>query len=243
MQPLVAPLYGGKSAHELLAAMSDRPERSAYDIVREYWSQRSGFSRTVQSEEFEATWRRWLHDGVVPDTAFAPRTVTVSAAAAASGFPAAAAAGAGLEISFKNDPSVLDGRFANNGWLQELPKPITKLTWDNAVMVSPATAQRLNAGATPRHSRAASSPVSDVVEIRHRGRVVRGPLFPVVGHPDDCATVHLGYGRTPRRTPGQRRRLQRPRDPDGRRAVVRQRRGDRRNRPVSSRSPAPSSTT
>ena len=237
VQPLVAPLYGGKSAHEVLAATSDRPERSSYDIVREYWSQRTqpglpaqsgssrippttvGASRQAQSRsgpqspttagrtqpaastappppsaEFETTWRRWLHDGAVPNTAFAPRTVTVSAAALASALASApATTGQGLEISFKNDPSVLDGRFANNGWLQELPKPITRLTWDNAVMVSPATAERLSAGAAPSYR--GGELISSLVEIRYRGRVVRGALFPVVGHPDDCATVHLGYGR------------------------------------------------
>jgi MoCo/4Fe-4S cofactor protein with predicted Tat translocation signal len=211
VQPLVAPLYGGKSAHELLAAMGDRPERSSYEIVREYWSQQNtgsglsrtlrqevvtGFSRTVQPEEFEATWRRWLHDGVIPGTAFAPRTVPVSAAAisdVASGASPASTA-PGLEITFRNDPAILDGRFANNGWLQELPKPITKLTWDNAVMVSPATAARLNGDATPSYKGGELD--SSLVEIRYRGRAVRGPLFPVVGHPDDCATVHLGYGRT-----------------------------------------------
>ena len=101
-----------------------------------------------------------------------------------------------MEIAFRNDPAVLDGRFANNGWLQELPKPITKLTWDNAVIVSPATAERLRAGGEPamrggEHGQI----VSDVVELRYRGRTVTGPIFVVPGHPDECATVHFGYGR------------------------------------------------
>ena len=91
---------------------------------------------------------------------------------------------------------MLDGRFANNGWLQELPKPITKLTWDNAVLVSPATAERLKATGTPGgHGGEHGQIISDVVELRYRGRTVRGAIFAVVGHPDDCVTVHLGYGR------------------------------------------------
>ena len=86
VQPLIAPLYGGKSAHELLAAMSDRPERSGYDIVREHWQREraggqtagTGASRTAPPRpEFDQDWRRWLHDGVVPDTKLAAKTVTV----------------------------------------------------------------------------------------------------------------------------------------------------------------------
>ena len=239
IQPLIAPLYGGKSAHELLAAMSDRPEQSGYDIVRQYWNRVrlatgsgsrsssvesgqtyvvSGLSRTPQrareraaaqpspgpalSPEFDATWRRWLHDGVVPNTAFQPRSVAVkSGVLSPSSQPAlfggpSTGAGQGLEIVFRNDPSILDGRFANNGWLQELPKQITKLTWDNAVLVSPATAERLKAGGFPSAQGGEHGNItSSLVELRYGGRTVRGALLVVVGHPDDCATVHLGYGR------------------------------------------------
>src|SRR5262249_40902929 len=77
------------------------------------------------------------------------------------------------------------------------PKPITRLTWDNAVMVSPATAARLKAATSPEFTGGEHGQIeSDVVELRYRGRSVRGALFPVVGHPDECATVHLGYGRS-----------------------------------------------
>src|SRR5205823_621722 len=93
VQPLIAPLYGGKTAHELLAALSDRPERSSYDIVREFWSRQA---------EFESAWPRWLHDGVIPNTAYAPRSV--SSAKSAPRFEPASAArdGGGLEIAFRN---------------------------------------------------------------------------------------------------------------------------------------------
>ena len=202
IQPLIAPLYGSKSAHELIAAMTDRPERSAYDIVREHWSGSSraqpGSSGTAPTEAFERSWRRWVHDGVMPDTAFAPRSVSV-APGFSTATPAAtpAPAASGLEVCFRNDPSILDGRFANNGWLQELPKPITRLTWDNAVLVSPATAEKLNAAGTPAMQGGEHGQIiSHVVELRHRGRTVKGAIFAVAGHPDGCATVHLGYGRT-----------------------------------------------
>jgi MoCo/4Fe-4S cofactor protein with predicted Tat translocation signal len=183
VQPLIAPLYGGRSAHEVLAAFSDRPERSGYDLVRQQWK--------VGKDDSE--WRRWLHDGVVPNTAFGPKTVRLFPNLQSTTEPPAPK----FEISFRNDPTVLDGRFANNGWLQELPKPITKLTWDNAVFVSPATAERLKSAQSPSFQGGEHGQIiSDVVELKYQGRSVRGTLFAVVGHPDDCVTVHLGYGRT-----------------------------------------------
>jgi len=200
VQPLIEPLYGGRSAHELIAALSETPEKSPYDLVREYWSLRPPPSSSYQASaepgpEFEAAWRRWLHDGVVPGTAYAARSVSVQGGIPPGRAPETSAGA--FEIAFRNDPSVLDGRFANNGWLQELPKPITKLTWDNAVLTSPATAEKLRVGNTPSFRGGERGEiVSDVVELRYRGRTVRGPIFPVAGHPDDCVTVHLGYGRS-----------------------------------------------
>jgi molybdopterin-containing oxidoreductase family iron-sulfur binding subunit len=88
-----------------------------------------------------------------------------------------------LEIIFRADPTVFDGCFANNGWLQELPKAITRLTWDNAALISPATAERL------------SLSNEELVELRYRGRSVHAPVWIVPGHPPDSVTVHFGYGR------------------------------------------------
>jgi molybdopterin-containing oxidoreductase family iron-sulfur binding subunit len=192
IQPLIAPLYGGRSAHEVIGVFSERPERSAYDVIREYWSQNAPAD---QRADFDENWRRWLHDGIIPGTAFQPKTVTLAASAANA--PAAEAAGSGLEIAFRPDPAVHDGRYANNGWLQELPKPITRITWDNAVLASPATAEKLRAGNSPASRGGEHGTIdSDVVEIRYQGRTVRGPIFPVPGHAEDCVTIHLGYGRT-----------------------------------------------
>jgi molybdopterin-containing oxidoreductase family iron-sulfur binding subunit len=183
VQPLIAPLYGGKSAHEVLATMSERPERSGHDIVREHW----------KIDKDELVWRRWLHDGMMPDTAFGPKAVKLFPNLLHTMPPAPP----GIEISFRNDPSVLDGRFANNGWLQELPKPITRLTWDNAVITSPATAAKLQGSQNPAFQGGEHGQIiTDVVELKFKGRAVRGALFAVAGHPDDCVTVHLGYGRS-----------------------------------------------
>ena len=227
VQPLIAPLYGGKSAHELLAAMSDRPERSGYDIVREFWSasaagtpERESLRSSARSGERAGggapasgvinDWNRWLHDGVIPGTAYAVKNVGPSklgpyepeSSKSAIRNPQSGIRDPqseipnGLEIVFRNDPCVLDGRFANNGWLQELPKPITRLTWDNAVLVSPATLTRLNGRNTPAFQGGEHGQIlSDIVELRYRGRTVRGAMFAVAGHPDDCVTVHTGYGR------------------------------------------------
>jgi molybdopterin-containing oxidoreductase family iron-sulfur binding subunit len=191
VQPLIAPLYGGRSAHEVLATLGERPEQSAYDIVRAYWTANPPAGLTG---DFDTNWRRWLHDGVIPGTAFTPRTVTLAGGAATA---PAAEAPSGMEIAFRVDPAIHDGRFANNGWLQELPKPITRLVWDNAVIASPATAARLQAANSPAARGGEHGTItSDVVDVRFNGRAVRGPIFAVPGHPDDCITVHLGYGRT-----------------------------------------------
>ncbi|MQA30879.1 MAG: 4Fe-4S dicluster domain-containing protein [Luteitalea sp.] len=190
VQPLIAPLYGGRSAHEVLAAMSETPEKSGYDIVREHWMAQTGAVETA----FDRQWRRWLHDGVIPGSALPERTA-VSALAVPDASPEPETV-AGLEIAFRLDPAVLDGRFANNGWLQELPKPITKLTWDNAVITSPATAAELRVSGRPSAQGGEHGQIiSDIVELKYRDRAVRGAIFAVAGHPDGCVTVHLGYGR------------------------------------------------
>jgi MoCo/4Fe-4S cofactor protein with predicted Tat translocation signal len=175
VQPLIAPLYGGRSAHELLAALTSQAGQSGYEIVRAYWQRRSG----LQGADFEKFWRKALHDGLVPGTQAAARPLVARVPPLGPRPPAT-----GLEIAFRPDPSVFDGRFANNGWLQELPKPSSKLTWDNAAFVSPKTAERLGL-----HS-------EDTVELRYRGRRLTAPVWIVPGQASDTVTVCLGYGRT-----------------------------------------------
>src|SRR5581483_6228081 len=134
VQPLIAPLYRGKSAHELLAGFSNTPEMTGYDIVRNYW-------KTQMTGDFEDSWRKALNDGIIPNTAAQPKTVALSGSWTSQPVPSPAQNSQGqIEIVFKADPTIYDGRFANNGWLQELAKPLTKLTWENAALMSPATA-------------------------------------------------------------------------------------------------------
>ncbi|HVX67475.1 MAG TPA: 4Fe-4S dicluster domain-containing protein [Bryobacteraceae bacterium] len=174
IQPLIAPLYQGRSRHQLLAAMLGQGDAAPYDLVRETWRGRN------PAPDFEEFWRACLHDGVVAGTAFPERTLTPRPAPEIA---AAAQGGGGWEIQFRPDPTVLDGRFANNPYLQELPKPITKLTWDAVAMVSPKTAEAIGAG------------TEAVVELDFRGRKTEFPLWVQPGHADGCVTVILGYGR------------------------------------------------
>ncbi|HEX5504680.1 MAG TPA: TAT-variant-translocated molybdopterin oxidoreductase, partial [Thermomicrobiales bacterium] len=192
MQPLIAPLYGGKSAHEVLAALVDGVDRAGHDIVRAYWQGRH------QGGDFETFWQTSLHDGVVRDTAAPPQSVAIQPGFAGRAAPAAPA-GQGLELVFRPDPTVWDGRYADNGWLQELPKPLTKLTWDNAALVSPATARRLGLtdAAADAESKAPDAATGvPLVELRYRGGRLEAPLWVTPGHADDCVTIQLGYGRT-----------------------------------------------
>ena len=179
VQPLIAPLYAGKTASEVLAALLESPERRAYDVVRATW-------RGARRDEgdFETFWQRAVHDGVVPGTAAAPKAVRLAAGALATTPPAPAGDPGGVEVVFRPDPYVLDGRYANNGWLQELPRPITKLVWDNAALVAPATAERLGLSN------------GDVVELAHDGRRLSTPVWIAPGHAADSVTLHYGWGRS-----------------------------------------------
>ncbi len=179
-QPLIAPLYAGHSAHEVLAVFHNQADASGYDLVRAYWKQQ------YSGPDFEAYWRRAVHDGYMAGTEFKPKTVKANAGA--GGGAAQPQSTGGLEIIYRHDPSIYDGRWANNGWLQECPKPVTKLTWENAVLVSPATAKKiLNFEGGQR---------TEVVKLTYRGKEVVIPVWVQPGTPDDTAIVYFGFGRT-----------------------------------------------
>ena len=177
MQPLIDPLYDSRSLNEFLIAFTDVPDRRAYEIVRQYWIGRK------PGADFENFWRAAVHDGVVPDTALPRITPGLNAAAIPPPASSANAEPSNLELVFRPDPAVWDGRFNNNAWLQEWPKPVTKLTWDNAAFLSPATADRLGLVEM------------QVAELTFRGRTVRAPVMLSPGHAANSITVHLGYGR------------------------------------------------
>jgi molybdopterin-containing oxidoreductase family iron-sulfur binding subunit len=186
VQPLIAPLWGGTNETEVLSAFLGEGNLSGHEIVRRYWQSRPD-GKGTGPDFFDQIWEKWLSDGVVPATAGKPEGEQVAidgAALAGTIGPMLARKNEGLEIAFTPDPKVLDGRFANNASLQELPHPITKLTWDNAVLISPTTAAKLGLE------------TGDSVEIAYRQHSVEGPIMIEPGHADDTVTLPLGYGRT-----------------------------------------------
>jgi MoCo/4Fe-4S cofactor protein with predicted Tat translocation signal len=194
IQPLIAPLYTGKSAHELIAAFAKDSVTDSYGIVRRYWQKQIG------SGDFETAWRRALNDGVIDNTRLAPLDLTPQLGALAGAVSASPAtpipADSNCEIAFRADPSVFDGRFANNAWLEELPKPITRLTWDNAAIVSPATAQQLGLTYTIDSTGGEHGQIQvDMAEVEFAGRTLDAATWILPGLPDGLVVLHLGYGR------------------------------------------------
>ena len=174
MQPLIAPLYNGKSALEFVALLSGQADATGYDLVRSYWQKQH------TGGDFEVFWRKSLHDGWIEGTSFPTKSVSAKTANS----PATPATDPNaIELNLRRDPTIYDGQFSNNGWLQELPKPMTKLTWDNAVLIGPKMAERLQVK------------TCDLVELELNGKKVTGPVWIQVGHPDNSITAFLGYGR------------------------------------------------
>ncbi len=189
IQPLIAPLYQAHSAFEVLAAFTDKPGVSSYEAVRER------LKTVLGAGDAEKNWRKSLNDGVVAGTAFAP--LAISAKFNPADLPAPKTHGTDeLEFVFRPDPTIYDGRFANNGWLQELAKPITKITWDNAALVSPATGQKLGIGRTIASRGGEHGQVrSSVVDIELSNGKVTAAAWVVPGQADGVVVLPLGYGR------------------------------------------------
>jgi molybdopterin-containing oxidoreductase family iron-sulfur binding subunit len=202
-QPLIAPLYGAKSAIEFASAVRFDPLRNpgtpappaeGREIVKAFW--RKWFGDTKKSGEFETFWQESVRSGVVAGTALPAEANTALAANwAQQAQPTPPAAGE-YEINFRPDPTLLDGRYANNGWLQELPKPITLLCWDNAAFVSPATGKKLGLEKEWRWTAGERGRAEvNVIELEYKGRKLKVPAWVLPGHADGAVTVHLGAGR------------------------------------------------
>ncbi|MBK6749912.1 MAG: 4Fe-4S dicluster domain-containing protein [Acidobacteria bacterium] len=265
VQPLIAPLYDGKNAHELVQLfMKEGFDKKDYDIVKAYWqtanitpaavaakteakvepkteakvAEPSGTApkdapktaspaalkpdapkaatpaaapaAAVSPKSFEDNWRKAVHDGVIPNTAAAPKAVTATTAFLSQ--PEVKTNGSGsLEISILPDPCVYDGRFSNNGWLQELPNPLNKVTWENVALISPKTAIKLgiNKSNDPRDhvggaqgtsfiNTKGGNQFSDTVTVKYQGAEIEKPvpMWITPGQPDDVITIYMGYGRT-----------------------------------------------
>lgn len=189
VQPLIAPLYRTHSVHEVLAALTDKPGLSSYDAVRDR------LKAGNPAADFEKFWRKTLNDGVVAGTAFPPINAPLQFHPASLP-PGKESSPDELEFLFRPDPSLYDGRFANNGWLQELPKPVTKLTWDNAALVSPKTAEKLRLTYTiPSQGGEHGQVLSDVVDIRLSGSKVSAAAWILPGQAEGVVVLPLGFGR------------------------------------------------
>jgi molybdopterin-containing oxidoreductase family iron-sulfur binding subunit len=254
VQPLIAPLYEGKTAYEMLALFGDNYDQKAYDIVRNYWKANppasSGPDATLAAKireleakrnsllvhytqdwpevkqvaeelealkkqaskpngaapstvsDFESSWRKWLHDGFIPNTALPTKTLTAKSGLSSSLNSAGSQppAPGSYEVVFRPDPSVYDGRFANNGWLQELPRPLTKITWDNVALVSPNTAKKLGLASQAYEERDHGREcIVDTIKVTLRNQTIAKavPAWVMPGQPDDVIAVYLGYGREP----------------------------------------------
>ncbi|HKR66187.1 MAG TPA: TAT-variant-translocated molybdopterin oxidoreductase [Thermoanaerobaculia bacterium] len=182
IQPLIAPLYNGRSAHETLGALIGGLDQSPYQTVRSYW-----FAKGAT----EQTWRQWLNDGVIKGSALPAIAVAATAPPATSNQPPAT----GIEIELRHDPTLYDGRFANNAWLQELPKPQTKITWDNVLIVGVKTSEKIGYRAEERDP-LVNEKKTRFADVEYRGVKMRLPIWVVPGHTEDVATIYFGYGRT-----------------------------------------------
>ncbi len=180
VQPMIDPLYGGHNAHEILQSMLDHPDMSAYDAVRATWIGNGG---PLSKGDAEFNWRKVLHDGWIAETAFQPKTVAAKGGLGASAGASAAATGNGVEVLFRPDANVYDGRYANVGWMQEIPRPVTNLSWDNAAQMSFATMEKNGLSE------------DDAVEISVGGRKIIAGALAVPGQADDVVVVTLGQGR------------------------------------------------
>lgn len=172
-QPMILPLYGGKSLLEVLALIAGAPA-SGEELLKAAWLEPLGG---------EKAWRKVLHDGMVAASALPSTAATVDPAGVAGAVASLAATPTGLLVTWRPDPTIGDGSWANNGWLQELPKPLSKLTWDNAALIAPRLAEKLAVDS------------EDLLELTVGSRKVVLPVWVLPGQADDTITVHLGFGR------------------------------------------------
>ncbi len=172
-QPLIIPLYDSKSAHEILTILQMKPDLPSHDIVKGYWEAQN------KGGDFTTMWQTSLHDGWIAGT----QVGQVNATASVTLPPLESQPIAGTEVVFRPDPTIGDGAYSNNGWLQELPKPQSKITWDNVVLISPKAASDMHIDK------------GHLLRVTVNGKSIEGPAWILPGHAEDSVTITLGYGR------------------------------------------------
>jgi MoCo/4Fe-4S cofactor protein with predicted Tat translocation signal len=184
IQPMIMPLYDGKSDHEVLSMFTDQPGTSSHDLVQTYWKSQH------PTGDFETFWRTSVHDGFVAGTMSSAKPLSAKAGT----LPPAASAASAIEVSFRPDPTIYDGSFINNAWLQETPKPLSRNTWDNVAMISPAMARawKLDQLSDQNDHQSDAQRILEIVF--PDGRKVEAPYWPQPGHPDNAVTLFMGYG-------------------------------------------------
>jgi len=193
-QPMIEPIFGGRTASEIVALISGSKDTKAHDIVKNYWTatfpEKGGAEKAAEKDNDavsrEQLWRRSLHDGIVVG---AKPTEAVKLTADAKKVAAAVAAepkpvAGGIEIGFVPSSQAWDGRFANNGWMQECPDPMSKLVWGNAALMSVATAKERG------------FKDGDMVSLSKGGMKLEAAVITQPGHADGAITIALGFGRT-----------------------------------------------
>ncbi|EQD43505.1 molybdopterin oxidoreductase, iron-sulfur binding subunit, partial [mine drainage metagenome] len=183
VQPMIQPIFGGRSAVEVMALVIEDPLQKAYDIVQ----------RTLDIKSTDWRWKKALFDGTVEKTAWQPLRMSISAGNLNGALSNLIATNSAvkldhqhLEVVFRTDSKVFDGRFANNGWLQELPDPMTRLTWDNAALINPKTGLAMGLN---RHK-------SQIIRLKVGGRELDIATYMMPGQPENSISIALGYGRT-----------------------------------------------
>lgn len=179
IQPLIEPLHDGKTVLQILTAITEGKNRKPRELLRDYWHDRH------EGNGFEQFWWRSLNEGLVADTAAAymtPQPRHDWQKQLPSARPARQTGSVILQL--RPDPALWDGRYANNGWLQELPRPLTKLTWDNALVIAPALAESHNLAE------------GDMVRLQVGQQTLEIPVYILPGQPADAVTMHLGHGRS-----------------------------------------------
>ncbi|HEY6802599.1 MAG TPA: TAT-variant-translocated molybdopterin oxidoreductase [Pyrinomonadaceae bacterium] len=227
LQPLIKPLYDGKTISEFLAVFLGQNDSASLDLVKAYWQGNrmqlagAGGSQPARatasptpaeaasapapaaspqpspaaSADFESWWRQTLHDGFIPNSASPTKTLSVTGNVASQP-QTPNPSGGNFEVVIRTDPSIYDGRFANNGWLQELPKPLTKVTWDNVAVVSPNSAFQIAGVRDNGGSTIGREHYVPMVSIKNQqGAAINAPLWILPGQPDGVVTVYLGFGR------------------------------------------------
>lgn len=205
VQPMILPLWGGISELEILSKLLGGAAVEGPELVRSTFGSLVSGEAIAQAGSADLLWNNFLRVGFLPGTAFAETPLHFSTGTATALAALAKTASEGLELVFIQSSGVDDGRYANNSWLLETPDFVTKLTWDNAVLVSPATAKKLGIKANnfDRFEEVAKKMgneidydlVADVVEISDGKKTIEAAAIVAPGHADDSLSISLGYGR------------------------------------------------